>query len=66
MGQCRFRFLRFDFVRMRNRSRGELLIELFRYRDSEHQLAAYFLCVAKYNSSGGRGLKETVAVFSPA
>jgi transposase len=24
------------------------------------------LCVAKYNSSGGRGLKEAVAVFSPA
>ena len=23
------------------------------------------LCVAKYNSSGGRGLKEAVAVFSP-
>ena len=24
------------------------------------------VCVAKYNSSGGRGLKEAVAVFSPA
>ena len=24
------------------------------------------MCVAKYNSSGGRGLKEAVAVFSPA
>ena len=24
------------------------------------------LCVAKYNSSGGGGLKEAVAVFSPA
>jgi len=26
----------------------------------------HFLCVAKYQSSGGRGLKEAVAVFSPA
>jgi hypothetical protein len=24
------------------------------------------LCVAKYHSSGGRGLKEAVAVFEPA
>jgi hypothetical protein len=24
------------------------------------------LCVAKYNSGGGRGLKEAIAVFSPA
>ena len=24
------------------------------------------LCVAKYHSSGGRGLKEAVAVFAPA
>ena len=43
VGQRRFRFLRFDFVRMRNRTRSQLLLELLRYRDSEHQLAAYFL-----------------------
>jgi len=30
------------------------------------QLVDAILCVAKYNSSGGRGLKEAVAVFSPA
>src|SRR5208283_4977720 len=29
-------------------------------------LRAAFLCVAKYNSSGGRGLEEAVAVFAPA
>ena len=29
-------------------------------------LVLVILCVAKYNSGGGRGLKEAVAVFSPA
>jgi Prokaryotic membrane lipoprotein lipid attachment site len=28
--------------------------------------ACWILCVAKYNSGGHRGLKETVAVWSPA
>jgi hypothetical protein len=32
----------------------------------ERNFAIANLCVAKYHSGGGRGLKEAVAVWSPA